>query len=268
MAGGKSVQPLLEERREFGLQVHHPDALVGPVLVVRVQAHQEQVGHALAVVPLQNGLVRVQLQAVVPVVRVRDVRDDGIVRVVLGAERHLLDFLAALPVVNAQRAVGFSGRRVQVFKHHVDGARDAQGFVKHGPFRAIRAQPRRMVPEELQEVAEFGGFRVFHWDGQPVVMALDVVMHGRACRCGGVAVGVPGRLDCVRGHAVIRTVLPFARGHHGFDDGIRIKLAEVAVIPRGDGYIFGIRVVVNGVLVLNRFKRDARVARVRVLQLQ
>ena len=96
----------LKQRRHFGLQVHHPNALVGPVLVVGVQAHQEQVSHALAVIPLQKGLVRVQLQAVVPVVRVRDVRDEGIVRVVLRAERHLLDFLAALPVVNAERAVG------------------------------------------------------------------------------------------------------------------------------------------------------------------
>jgi len=106
VTGGKSVQSLLEQDRNVGLQVHHPNALVGPVLVVGVQAHQEQVGHALAVVPLQNGLVRIQLKAVVPVVRVRDVRDEGGVRVVLGAKRHLLDFLAALPVVNAQRAVG------------------------------------------------------------------------------------------------------------------------------------------------------------------
>jgi len=104
--GGKSVQSLIEQGRNVGLQVHYPNALVGPVLVVGVQAHQEQVGHALAVVPLQNGLVGVQLQAVVPVVRVRDVRDEGGVRVVLGAKRHLLDFLAALPVVNAERAVG------------------------------------------------------------------------------------------------------------------------------------------------------------------
>ena len=104
--GGKSVQSLIEQGRNVGLQVHYPNALVGPVLVVGVQAHQEQVGHAFAVVPLQNGLVRVQLQTVVPVVRVRDVRDERGVRVVLGAKRHLLDFLAALPVVNAQRAVG------------------------------------------------------------------------------------------------------------------------------------------------------------------
>ena len=106
VTGGKSVQSLLEQDRNVGLQVHYPNALVGPVLVVGVQAHQEQVSHALAVVPLQNGLVRIQLQAVVPVVRVRNVRDQGGVRVVLGAERHLLDFLGALPVVNAQRAVG------------------------------------------------------------------------------------------------------------------------------------------------------------------
>ena len=256
---------LLKQRRHFRLQVRHPDALVRPVLVVGVQAHQEQVGDALAVAALQNGLVRVQLQAVVPVVGVWHVRDEGTARVVLGAEGDLLNFLAALPVVNAQRAVRLA-RRSQVLKHHVNGARNAHRLVKHRPFRAIRAQLGRMVLDELQEVAELGRFGVIRWYGKAVVMALNVVVHGGPRRGGRVPVRVPRRFNRVGGHAVVRALLPVARGHHAPNNVNRVKLAEVAVVPRGDGSITNIRVAVNGVLVLHRFKRDARVALVRILR--
>ena len=231
-----------------------------------MQAHQDQVGDALAVAALQNGLVRVQLEAVVPVVGVRHVRDEGTARVVLGAERHLLNFLAALPVVNAERAVRLPRRGIQVFKHHVNGARDADGFVKHGPFRAIRSETCRMVPPKLQEVAEFRGFSVLGWYVDPVIVALNVVVHGGACGGGGVAGRVPGRLDGVGGHAVILALLPVARGHHALDNINRIKLAEVAVHPRGDGRVSGVGVGVNGVLVLHGFKADARIAIMRIFQ--
>ena len=257
--------PFCKQRRHFGLQVHHPDALVRPVLVVWVQAHQEQVGDALAVAALQNGLVRVQLQAVVPVVGVRDVRNHGIRRVVLGAKRHLLDFLAALPVVNAERAVGIPRCGVQVLKHHVNGARDAHGLVKHGPFRAIRSHLGRMVRPKLQEVAELGGVHGIGGHRKPVVMALNGVVHGGARSSGGVAVGVPCRFNGVGRHAVVLALLPVARSHHARNNAVRVKLAEVGVDPRGDGHIRSTRVGVNGVLVLHGLKRDARVALVRVL---
>ncbi len=230
-----------------------------------MQAHQEQVGDALAVAALQNGLVRVELQAVVPVVGVRDVRDHGIRRVVLGAKRRLLDFLAALPVVNAERAVGIPRRRVQVLKHHVNGARDAHGLVKHGPFRAERAQLRRMIPPKLQEVAELGGIHVIGGHGEPVVVALNGVVHGRARGSGGVAVRVPCRLDRVGRHAVVLALLPVARSHHAPNNAIRVKLAEVGVDPRGDGRVRGAGVGVNGVLVLHGLKRNARIALMGIL---
>ena len=99
-------------------------------------------------------------------------------------------------------------------------------------------------------------------------MALNVVVHGGACGGGGVAVRVPGRLDCVGGHAVILALLPVARGHHAFNNIIRIKLAEVTVVPRGDGSVGLAGVGVNGVLVLHGFKTDARVAIMRILQRQ
>ena len=230
-----------------------------------MQAHQEQVGHALAVAPLQNRFVRVQLQAVVPVVRVRNVRDQGVVRVILRAKWHLLDFLAPLPVVNAQRAVRLA-RRSQVLKHHVNGARNAHRLVKHRPFRAIRAQLGLVIPVELQEVAELRRFGVIRWYGKAVVMALNVVVHGGPRRGGRVPVRVPRRFNRVGGHAVVRALLPVARGHHAPNNVNRVKLAEVAVVPRGDGSITNIRVAVNGVLVLHGLKRDARVALVRILR--
>jgi len=125
-----------------------------------------------------------------------------------------------------------------------------------------------MVPEELQEVAEFRRFGVIRRYGKAVVMALNVVVHGRACGGGGVAVRVPGRLDCVGSHAVIRTLLPIARGHHAFDYVNRVKLAEVAVHPRGDRSVGLAGVGINRVLVLHGFKTDARITRVRIEQCQ
>ena len=125
-----------------------------------------------------------------------------------------------------------------------------------------------MVLEELQEVAELGGCCVLFRYIKPVVMAFNVVVHGGARGGGSVSVRIPRCFNRVGGHAVVRALLPVAWGHHARNNAVRVKLAEVAVVPRGDGGVWRAGVGVNGVLVLHRFKRDATVALVPILWCQ
>jgi len=204
----------------------HGDALIRLVRIVGVETDQIQSGHRFAVLVLQDGLVDVELERVMPKVAVGhkgDAGRDG--RLV--AKGFVGNFLGTLPVVNLQRSVG-------IFKDHVDGSGQHVFFVKDHPLGAKRLELGE-IRDKLEKVAVLDRV-ILH--GQPVPKIFNVGVHLGPGLGGGVAVPVPLALNVGARHFVVLVrgiALDFAL--HAVDDGVGIKVAKVAVIPSRHGSV-------------------------------
>jgi len=78
-----------------------------------------------------------------------------------------------------------------------------------------------------------------------------------------VTVRLPLRLDFLARHPVILALRPILAVHHIRNDGIRIKLGKMAVIPRSDGH--EVALSVNGINVRTLIKTNVVVTLVRIL---
>jgi len=182
------------------------------------------------------------------------------------------DFLAALPIVNAEGAVG-------VLVDHVDGARQLQVVVINAPLGPVRAQVGG-VGNELYEVGPLnagvpmnrilGSFKQFlvRIIGRKLVIvheALNVVVKvGAGAAHRGPIVG-PLFLDLVGGEApVLVSGLPGLTGHHLVDYIVGVELGEVGMNPGCDGCVFRIGVRCNAVLVVLLEEVDVAIALVAV----
>ena len=167
------------------------------------------------------------------------------------------DFLAPLPIVNAQGAVG-------VLVDHVDGAGHLQVLVIDAPLGPVGTQIGS-VGDELQEILPLdagvpmtsilGGFkqflvRIFGRDQVIVHEALNVVVEvgsGAAHRCPIVG---PLFLDLVGGQPpVFVSRLPRLALHHFGDDIVGVEFGEVGMNPSGHGCVFRIGVRSNAISV-------------------
>ena len=184
------------------------------VLVFGMQTYQEHVHYFHIIFAFQNRLIRIQLQAVVPVIRVGYVFNDRVLRTLAVC---FFYFATSFPVVNTKCAVFF------VSKHHINRTRKSQLFMEYRPLCSIGFEVW-IVFEEL--------FKVFVFDTgilarTLVVVALDIVVH-RGPRGGGfIAVLIPSCLNFVRGLSILLTFSPLFGSHHGVNNGIGVELFKV-----------------------------------------
>ena len=132
----------------------HFDAFV--VGVVGVEADEVEAGDLHAVLVLEDAFIDVELETIVPIIRVGEVLEalcEG--RLTEAVVKH--DFFAAFPVVD------FVGLGLRVVIDHVDGAADLVFLVEDGPFGAVGAQMGE-IAAEVEELGEFDG-EVLYWDG-------------------------------------------------------------------------------------------------------
>jgi len=100
--------------------------------VVGVEADEVEAGDLHAVLVLEDAFIDVELETIVPIIRVGEVLEalcEG--RLAEAVVEH--DFLAAFPVVD------FVGLGLRVVIDHVDGSADLVFLVEDGPFGAVRA---------------------------------------------------------------------------------------------------------------------------------
>ena len=196
------------------------------------------------VLALQQELVEVELQRVVPIVGVGFVGDRRVQRFAVRAV--LDDALGAFPIINMKRAF-------LVYVDHINGANDADVFVVDAPFGPVRAQAGRELCVELQELLELRGV-VF--ERLTLVEMLDVGVHPRA-EVGGL---LPLGLDLFARHPVVSALRPVAPRHHFRDDGVRVERREQS--PNEGGHRSKVGTAADRVLVPQLFKDDGGIPRV------
>ena len=178
------------------------------------------------------------------------------------------DFLAALPIINAQGTVG-------ILVNHVDGTRQLQVLIVDAPLGPVGTQIG-CVGNELHEILPFdagvpmnailGSFkqisvRILGRKFVVVHEALNVVVEvGSGAAHSGPIVG-PLFLDLVGGQPpVLVSQLPRFARHHLVDDIVCVELGEVGMNPSGHGSVLGIGVRCNAVLVVLLEEEDVCIA--------
>ncbi len=211
-----------------------------------MQTHQTKPHHLLPILLLNDRLISVQLQRIVPEVRVLQMPNARRQRLA-PISIHLQNLLAPLPVIDQQRPV-------IILVDHVNRPRDLQFLVVNRPLRPIRMQVRILA----QKVLKVAVLDAVVLDLHLIVVALNVVVHVGARRGRAVAVRVPHVQDLPRRHHVIfvlGVVLVLPTAQNLLDDLVRVELGEVVVVPRGDRRIRGVavdRVDVGRLFELNK----------------
>jgi len=178
------------------------------------------------------------------------------------------DFLAALPIVNAQGSVG-------VLVDHVDGAGQLQVLIVDAPLGPVGTQIGG-VCDELHEVGPLdagvlvtsilGSFkqipvRILGWELVIVHEALNIVVEVGPSAAHSRAIVGPLFLDLLGGQSpVLVPRLPRLARHHFVDDIIRVEFGEVGMNPSGDGGVLGIGVRCNAVFVVLLKEFDVGIA--------
>lgn len=202
-----------------------------------MQHNQCQLRHHIAIVLLQNVAIDIELERVVPVIRIRQMRH----RSQTTLEPVLrLQLSRPLPVIDRQSSIG-------LLVDHINGTGDLVVLVKHEPLRTKRHEsvPLHIAPLKVAEVvplcARIGNPTVDGQTGHAIIKAvgavasakghrvvepLNVQVHPRSCRRGLRTLVGPLLLDLFRGHSVVLGLVPLGRLHHLRDDRISVELAE------------------------------------------
>ena len=214
-----------------------------------MECHEIHAANLVVIVLFNNVFIGIELETVVPVVRVGEFFNQR-VRRCLTKRICFCDFFTAFPVINEKsRRVG------RVFEKHIHGPGKFGWFVVNHPFCAKWGE-MLVVFCEIKEVVLVFGASVLVW--RAIVETFNVKMEASSRSRRRFAILGPLLFDLVGSFAVILAGWPLGRANHVGYDFVGVELLELGVIEGGDGCVIGI--TVNRVFVVCFFELNVVIA--------